>query len=165
MTVLKHAAAYQFPDGKCLVDDSEIQEASESVVLLSAINMFLNDLLEQIYRVQEIENSPAIDKACKFIDANYKNDITLEDAASLCRLSSFYFSKLFKKRKKITFIDYLTNRRIEEAKKLLAETSLSIKEICRKVGYNDPNYFTRVFKRVQSMSPTSFRNKNMLRQQ
>jgi two-component system response regulator YesN len=165
VTVLKHAAAYQFPNGKCLIDDSEIKESSGSVIFLSSINIFLNDLLEQIHRIHEIENSPAIEKACKFINDNYKNDITLEETASYCRLSSFYFSKLFKKRKKLTFIDYLTNRRIEEAKKFLLETNLSIKEISSEVGYNDPNYFTRVFKRVLSISPTSFRSYKMLRQQ
>ena len=165
VTILKHAAAYQFPNGKCLLDDSEIIESSGSVVLMSSINMFLNELLEQIHRIHEIENSPAIEKACKFIDTNYKKDITLEETATHCRLSSFYFSKLFKKRKKLTFIDYLTNRRLEEAGKLLAETDLSIKEISREVGYNDPNYFTRVFKRVLSISPTSFRSNKMLRQQ
>jgi len=91
--------------------------------------------------------------------------MTLEEAASQCSLSSFYFSKLFKKSKKITFIDYLTNCRIEEAKKCLSKTNLSIKEISQRVGYNDPNYFTRVFKRVVSTSPTSYRNNNMLKQQ
>ncbi|MCK5197492.1 MAG: helix-turn-helix domain-containing protein, partial [Spirochaetales bacterium] len=165
VTVLKHAAAYQLPDGKCLIDESELMESTESVDLLSSINMFLNDLLERISGINEIENSPAIDKACKFIDNNFKNDISLEETASHCRLSSFYFSKLFKKRKKSTFIDYLTNRRIEEAKRLLTETNLSIKEISCKVGYNDPNYFTRVFRRVLSTSPSSFRSKKMLREQ
>lgn len=163
--VLKHAAAYQSPLGKCSIDDSEILHAGDSVALLSAIHMFLNDLLVQIHEVQECENSPIIEKACKFIDANYRKDITLEETASFCGLSSFYFSKLFKKRKNITFIDYLTNRRIEEAKRLLMGTGLSIKEISREVGYNDPNYFTRVFRRVQSISPTSFRSKRMLKQQ
>lgn len=165
VTILKHAAAYQFPNGKCLIDDNEIRESAGAVILLSSINIFLNDLLEQIHKIQEIENNPAIEKACKFIDTNYKNDITLEETASHCSLSSFYFSKLFKKRKKLTFIDYLTNRRIEEADKLLLETNLSIKEISRAVGYNNPNYFTRVFKRVHSSSPSSFRSNKMLRQQ
>ena len=164
-TVLKHAAAYQLPQGKCLIDESELLESTKSVDLLSSINMFLNDLLEQISGINEIENSPAIDKACKFIDNNFKNDISLEETASHCRLSSFYFSKLFKKRKKLTFIDYLTSRRIKEADKLLLETNLSIKEISTAVGYNDPNYFTRVFKRSHSTSPTTFRSNKMLKQQ
>lgn len=164
-TVLKHASAYQSPNGKYLLDDSELRESTETVTLLSLFNLCLNDLLEQINFNLEIENSPVIEKACNFIEANYKKNITLEETASHCGLSSFYFSKLFKKRKKLTFIDYLTNRRIEEAKKILLETSLSIKEISRKIGYNDPNYFTRVFKRVMSTSPTSFRSNKMLIQQ
>jgi len=165
ITILKHATGYQLPNGVCILDESDIRNAAESINLLTLFNILLNDLLEQINKIHEVENSPAIEKVCKFIEDNYHTDITLEEAASQCSLSSFYFSKLFKKSKKITFIDYLTNRRIEEAKKYLSKTNLSIKEISQCVGYNDPNYFTRVFKRVVSTSPTSYRNNNMLKQQ
>jgi two-component system, response regulator YesN len=163
ITILKHVAGYQLPNGICLLDDSEIRNAAEAISLLTSFNILLNDLLEQINRSHEVDNSPAIEKVCKFIDNNFNTDITLEEAASQCSLSSFYFSKLFKKSKKVTFIDYLTNCRIEEAKKLLSDTNFSIKEISQHVGYNDPNYFTRVFKRVVSNSPTIYRNNKMLK--
>ena len=165
ITILKHATGYQLPNGVCLLDESDIRNAAESINLLTLFNILLNDLLEQINKIHEVENSPAIEKVCKFIEENYHTDITLEEAASQCSLSSFYFSKLFKKSKKVTFIEFLTNRRIEEARKYLSKTNLSIKEISQRVGYNDPNYFTRVFKRVASTSPTSYRNNNMLKQQ
>ena len=165
VTVLKHAAAYQLPNGKCIVDEIDMKDASGSITLLSGLNIFLNELLEQIDSAKEIENSPAIEAACLYIDKNYLKDITLEETASHCRLSSFYFSKLFKKEKGITFIDYLTGKRISKAKKLLLNSNLSIKEISAGTGYSDPNYFTKVFKKVEYVSPSVYRNNKILKQQ
>ena len=165
VTVLKHAAAFQLPDGKCIVDENDMKDSLGSIALLSGFNIFLNELLEQIASAKEIENSPAIEAACLYIDTNYLNDITLEETASHCRLSSFYFSKLFKKEKGITFIDYLTDKRISTAKQLLETSNLSIKEISANTGYSDPNYFTKVFKKVESLSPSKYRNNKILKQQ
>lgn len=164
-TVLKHAAAYQLPNGKCSVDEIDMKESISSITLLSGLNIFLNELLEQISSAKEIENSPAIEAACLYIDKNYLKDMTLEETASHCRLSSFYFSKLFKKEKGITFIDYLTGKRISKAKKLLLNSNLSIKEISASAGYSDPNYFTKVFKKVESVSPSVYRSNKILKQQ
>jgi two-component system, response regulator YesN len=160
-TVLRHATAYQLPDGKCLVDETDIKEAANGLHLLSGFNIFINELLGNIASAKEFKNSPAIDSACRFIKLNYKEDITLEETATQCRLSSFYFSKLFKKEKGITFIEYLTNYRIQKAKQLLKNTNLSIKEISGDSGYSDPNYFTKVFRKVVSISPTTYRNNNL----
>lgn len=164
VTVLKHAAAYQLPNGKCIVDENDMKDSPGSIALLSGLNIFLNELLEQIAAAKEIENSPAIEAACLYIDTNYLKDITLEETASHCRLSSFYFSKLFKKEKGLTFIDYLTGKRIRKAKKLLETSNLSIKEISANTGYSDPNYFTKVFKKVESVSPSTYRNNKLLKQ-
>jgi two-component system response regulator YesN len=162
-TVLKHAAAYQLPDGRCTTDENDIKESANSISVFFNFNIFLNELLEQIAYVKEIGNRPAIESACIFIKNNYSKDITLEETASHCNLSSFYFSKLFKKEKGITFIDFLTNERIQEAKELLENGHLSIKEISGKIGYSDPNYFTKVFKKVESISPTAYRSNILLK--
>ena len=162
-TVLKHAAAYQLPNGRSTIDENDIKESVNSISLYSNFNLFLNELLEQIASAKEIENSPAIESACLFINNNYSKDITLEETATHCRLSSFYFSKLFKKEKGITFIEYLTNQRINKAKELLKGSNYSIKEICREIGYSDPNYFTKVFKKIESVSPSKYRNNNLLK--
>ena len=164
-TVLRHAAAYQQPDGICTVDDGDLKEALSSEILLSGLNNFLSNLMDITASVKNMENSPAIESACRFIEDNFNQDITLEEAATHCRLSSFYFSKLFKKSKGITFIDYLTNCRILKAKNLLEHSNLSMKEISHEIGYSDPNYFTRVFKRIESISPTIYRSNKMLRSQ
>ena len=164
-TVLKHAAAFQLPKGKCIIDKTSLNEANTAEDLLSGLNIFLNELLEQLAAAKEIENSPAVESACRFIEKNYDRDITLEDTAKQCRLSSFYFSKLFKKEKGITFIEHLTLRRIKESKRLIIENNLSIKEICGNIGYSDPNYFTKIIKKIESVSPSTYRNNKLLQQQ
>ena len=72
-------------------------------------------------------------------------------------ISPYYLSHLFKEELDITFIEYLTRVRIEEARRLLFQTSMSIQEITQRVGYVDPSYFSRVFKKVTGMTPNRYR--------
>lgn len=95
--------------------------------------------------------------AMKFIDDNFHKDITLEDVSKEVNLSPYYFSKLFKAEIGENFIDYLTRVRINKAKELLNNKDLSIKEICFTIGYSDPNYFSRNFKKIVGITPTEYR--------
>ena len=79
--------------------------------------------------------------------------------AEYTNVSSFYLSKLFKEEKGVTFINFITDKRLEEAQKLLKETNLSIKEITAKIGYNDQNYFSRIFKNKYGITPSEARTK------
>ncbi len=155
--VIKHYAAYQFPDGFERVDLSGIYDAADIGALTDEFVVFLTSLLVQRNMVSEMNYSPAIEAACSYIGENFRQDITLEDAAGKAGLSSFYFSRLFKKSRGVTFIEYITMLRVDEARKLLKETTLSIGEISERVGYSDQNYFTRVFKRYESVSPSVYR--------
>lgn len=74
-------------------------------------------------------------------------------------LSPYYFSKLFKDEAGCNFVEYVTNLRIRKAKELLVGNDKSMKEICGAVGYSDPNYFSRIFKKNTGMTPTEFREK------
>ncbi|MFP3471025.1 helix-turn-helix transcriptional regulator, partial [Micrococcus sp. SIMBA_144] len=83
----------------------------------------------------------------------------LEEAAEHVELSPYYVSKLFKDKSGMTFIDYVTEVRIGEAKREMLDASKSLKEICFNVGYKDPNYCSRVFKRKAGLSPSQYREK------
>ncbi len=163
--ILRHSASLQFPEGDLRIHPAALGDAASSMELLTAFQVLLGELMDKIAVLYARENIPMVKKACDFINENYRRDITLEETAEYCNLSTFYFSKIFKKHKKKNFITYLTELRIEEAKRLLMETDLTMKEISGKIGYRDPNYFTRVFKRVENSSPRDFRNKKMLKQQ
>ena len=105
---------------------------------------------------ENYENGMII-KGRKFITENYDKDISLDDVSRHLNLSPYYFSKLFKSETGTTFVEYLTNLRMERAQELLKDESLSIKEICAAVGYADPNYFSRTFKKNVGVTPTVYR--------
>ncbi len=73
--------------------------------------------------------------------------------------SEAYFCKLFKQCFGKNFTSYLTEYRVDAAKKLLEDPMVNIKEIGRTVGYGDSNYFTKVFRRVTGISPTEYRTR------
>ena len=102
--------------------------------------------------------NPTITKVCDFIQKNLSQDISLEDAAEYANISSFYLSKLFKEEKGISFITYLTDSRLEKAQELLQQSEYSIKEVTSMIGYNDQNYFSRLFKNKFGISPSEYRN-------
>ncbi len=105
---------------------------------------------------EEMQRTP-VEKAINFINENYKNDISLDDISQMVGISAYYFSKLFKNETGTNFIDYLTNLRISKAKELLDLGRLSVKEIGMEVGYPDPNYFSRIFKKNVGKSPSEYK--------
>ena len=78
-------------------------------------------------------------------------------AADYAGVSSFYLSKLFKEEKGETYINFVSDRRLEKSCQLLESTELSIKEITSEVGYNDQNYYSRIFKTKYGLSPKEYR--------
>jgi two-component system response regulator YesN len=103
------------------------------------------------------EGNHLISKAKSYIHDHYKEPFSLEDVAAYVGLTPTYFTKMFKEQTKHTFIDYVTDYRIEKSKELLLQTNLSLKEIAFEVGY-DPNYFSRVFKKWTNLSPKQYRS-------
>lgn len=125
---------------------------------------FLVKILEacrNIISKREEQTSGVIAKAKAFIEDNYNKDISLDDVSRNVDISPYYFSKLFKEETGENFIEYLTNLRIEKAKKLLHNKEISIKNVCIETGYSDPNYFSRIFKKQVGITPTEYRERNI----
>lgn len=99
-----------------------------------------------------------VQKAKEYIDIYYMREITLEDVSREVNISPQYFSKLFKEEMGENFIDYLTSTRIEKARELLEKGNHSVKEICFMIGYGDPNYFSRIFKKIVGVTPTEYKD-------
>ncbi len=95
----------------------------------------------------------------EYICENYMEDISMQDAARAVNYSEAYFCKMFKQQFGQNFTSYLTEYRIEEAKKLLRQPTVSVKEVGVRVGYPDSNYFARVFRRMTGVSPSEYRMK------
>lgn len=98
-------------------------------------------------------------EAKHFIESHYAEPLSLNIVSDAVFLSPSYFSSLFKQYSKLTFREYLTRVRIEKAKGLLERLDLNITEISEKVGYEDFNYFSQVFKKITGLSPSQYRKK------
>ncbi len=92
----------------------------------------------------------------EYLEAHYAEDVSLEDVAEHVNISPQYFSKLIKKNTGFNFIDWLSMLRVKKAKELLTNSNLTVKEVCFMVGYKDPNYFSRIFKKKIGMTPSEY---------
>ena len=123
----------------------------------------MDELLPEEGR-EQLENvrlSGVREAITRYIRENYMYDISMQELARTMNYSEPYFCKLFKQCFGQNFISYLTDYRVEEAKRRLKEPTANIKEIGRAVGYGDSNYFTKVFRRVTGISPTEYRTKRI----
>jgi len=104
------------------------------------------------------KNVKPIRIALTYIEGHYfENQLSLDYLSEIVHLSPAYFSALFKKEINIGFSEYLKKIRIEKSKELLASTSLSIKYIANKVGYNDPKHFAKCFIKQVGIKPHDYR--------
>lgn len=100
-----------------------------------------------------------VEKAKEYVREHYgESDININRVCSYLHISPNYFSFIFKRETKTTFINYLTHVRMEEAKELLRTTNMKTFEIAEKVGYSEPNYFSYSFKKKFNLSPSEYRN-------
>ena len=124
--------------------------------LLAFYSGWAQALADKIKTVQA-ENLPKVlSRALDYIKLNYSHPLQLSDVADQVEVSSAYLSNLFSRYLRKSFVDQLTQIRMDRAKRLLKEHTHSIKEISSLVGYQDPNYFSRLFKRLVGCSPTEF---------
>ncbi|WP_159885038.1 response regulator [Paenibacillus puerhi] len=102
------------------------------------------------------ESQLAVNEAIRYIRAQLHTELTLNECAKHVHLSSNYFVNLFKKVTGITFVQFLTQERMEQAKRLLLEDK-QVQDIAAAVGYEDRRYFSDVFKKTVGMTPTEFK--------
>ncbi len=114
---------------------------------------------EKVFDLGSIKNAELIKAAIKYINENYKNDITLADISGYIKLNPSYFSAIFKKETGIGFSDYVNKVRVDESKRLLSDTRISILDIALDVGFESQSYFTKVFKKFTGMTPKQYREK------
>ena len=93
-----------------------------------------------------------------YINDNYMEEISLDTIADVAGFSKFHFSRLFKQFTDMSFYDYLNQRRVKEAEKLLLNPSLSITEVAMRSGFSSISTFNRVFKNFKECTPTEFKN-------
>lgn len=123
---------------------------------------YLYKLLTELYinRVEENNDNSdigIINPVVQYINNNFKEDIELETLANIVNVTPQYLCKVFKKKLSMRPFEYITRCRIQEAKKLLTSSDMTIKDIAILVGYRNNSYFCAIFKKYELLSPSEFR--------
>ncbi|WP_300447318.1 helix-turn-helix domain-containing protein [uncultured Oscillibacter sp.] len=121
--------------------------------LRETLQKFFNVAPEGTHKVSPFEAELDV-----WVRRHYTEDAALEDAAASMGMSPFYFSRQVKAATGKTFLEFVTDYRIQRAKQRLLSTELPISDIGRAVGYPDSNYFTKVFKRTVGCTPSAYRS-------
>ena len=138
-------------NSKLLLDNSDYSDLCRGTVEI------LDDFLDVVYTSRGKKNtSEHLAKAIRYINAYYSEDINLETLAQEVFVSTYYLSHLFRREMGVTFSDYLAKVRVEKAKALLME-GVSVENTAEKVGYNDSNYFIKIFKKYVGITPAKYR--------
>ena len=95
-----------------------------------------------------------------YIRENYRKSLKLKNIAQMFSMNSIYLGQLFHKSTGMKFTDYINSLRIEEAKKILARSDMSIQEIAQAVGFRDARYFAMKFKAATNQTPSAFQMKH-----
>lgn len=141
-------------------DDRKVHDASASG---GSIDVYMLELLERALtlrdRESENQGKRVLKKGLKYIEENFSDEsLSLNSVAGAIGVSGNYFSSIFSQEMQMTFIEFVTKKRMEKAKKLLIQTQLHSSEIAGEVGYKDPHYFSFVFKKTVGCTPREYRN-------
>lgn len=111
------------------------------------------------YQLQEaITSSSAMEQAKQFIEEHYATALSIEQLAQMTKLSPKYFVDLFKRKYGRSAMEYAAELRMKEAKRLMMQADLKLREIAHRVGYSDEFYFSRKFKKEIGVSPSVYMN-------
>ena len=132
------------------VNPAELEDVIERIV---------QELKEEAVDAPEISSS-FFKKVLDEVDKHYTEDIQLSRLADKFFCSRSYLSKMFKKHLGMSYVDYITKKRIERAKLLLIQDELSTDDIMSSVGWQDPKHFRAVFKKQEGISPSEYRRQN-----
>lgn len=125
----------------------------------SLLQTLLLLLLRNQAAAKSSSTSSVAGKVKTYIEENYAVDLTLSDLADIVYISPYHLAHVFKEEMGISPIQYLIKCRIEEAKKLLRQSELSVSDISATVGYPNANYFNILFKKVTGENPGKYRTK------
>lgn len=105
----------------------------------------------------EPTDHPEMNRIIAYIEAHYAEDVTLKSLSELISMDASYVSDLFKKKTGSTLTHYVQNRRVQAARMLLEETDRTVSDIGRQVGFENDNYFIKIFKRWCGVTPSEYR--------
>lgn len=150
---------------RMLLDELEAEHSNYEVFCRDIIEI----LLILLMRKQNLSLLPSLDtkmsKECgivkRYLDANYMENVTLDQLAEITHMNKFYLAHSFTKYTGLSPISYLTQKRIRVSMDLLASTNHSIAQIASGVGFSSQSYFSHVFRKTLGITPVQYRKQNM----
>lgn len=112
---------------------------------------------EEISSTKQMENLERLYKIFMYIEAHYQDTITLNDISAYMGFSSFYFTKFFKKNTGTTFIQFLTEYRLNKAKWILLNEDATVTEVAERTGFSSVKTFHHQFKDLMGISPLKYK--------
>lgn len=140
---------------KILEDIDKCKSVTEIAIYLSKVLAEVLECYRSNYEYKHVKKPVEMIK--KYISKHYSEAINLDDVANMVYLNSNYLSDMFKKETGMNFKDYIINYRIEVAKDLLKDIKYKTYEVAEMVGYKDPKYFCKLFKKVIGINPKQYK--------
>ncbi|MEK3671629.1 helix-turn-helix domain-containing protein [Paenibacillus sp. FSL R10-2771] len=143
-----------------IIEEVQAKQPAFQLVVKNQLHLFFT-LLSRTFPAQQSErhsiNRERFKPLLEYLETHVDQKMSVERAARFVNLNAFHFCKTFKKLTGRTFIDYVNLCRMDEAERLLRETGFSITEISGRVGCDNPNYFTKLYKQYKGLTPTRAR--------
>ena len=154
---LNPAVAYAMSDEYIL----KLDEAENATSYVAISQAFIGEITKKVHdsKRKNMNYSEAISRSVDYIQNNLASELSMEKAAKDSGFSYRYFSRLFKKEVKMTFSQFVKKERIERAKNALAYTTQSEAEISFALGFANPSYFIKTFRKVVGETPFAYRER------
>lgn len=149
-----------------VLEDKECNEIKNHIKLYEEYTEIRSEILETLHRKSHMKHSeesvysPQILQAIDYIAKNYMHDISLEKCAEVTGISYTYLSRSFRKETGMRFVEFLNHQRVNKAKSLLVRKDIPMKQVAEQSGFRNYNYFFKVFKETEGVTPTEFLTKN-----
>lgn len=155
-----------------LLEEAKVLESEESREIKNHIRRYeeyteiRSEIMETLHRKSHMKHpkesgySPQILQAIDYISKNYMHDISLEKCAEVTGISYAYLSRSFRRETGMRFVEFLNRQRVNKAKSLLVRKDIPMKQVAEQSGFRNYNYFFKVFKEIEGVTPTEFLTKN-----
>lgn len=153
--------------GEKLKQLATLPHFEQLITLLQVFNLLANSTevekldARPIASISLLKEQQRLQKIYHFIEANYQQEIDVNDVAEMCNLTTAAFCRYFKKSTHYTFTDFVNQFRINQSKKLLLQHK-NITEACYECGFANISYFNKVFKKFTGENPSNFKKKNLV---
>lgn len=132
-------------------------ERSPNIPYLQKLNrIMINEYCDLVKMFSTSNYSPIVKSAVDYINLNIGHHLTLNSIADIIHVNPSHLSRKFKSETNMTVIDYINEKRVQEAKLYLERSNIPFTEVALMVGFNDLNYFGRVFKKITSLTPSQY---------